>query len=134
MARQVASTLSRRALFAAPAAFARTPAREVRRESFLRSPARGIAVLAYAFYTQPRGGEMISIEERWSRSDTVDFAFIRRSHDYGRTWTAPVARATGERRSGGTLRRHPRCGFVDKHGRYLEFWCEGVLPLDDPLE
>jgi hypothetical protein len=90
--------------------------------------------MAYAFYTQPRGGEMISIEERWSRSDTVDFAFIRRSHDYGRTWTAPVARATGERRSDGTLRRHPRCGFVDKHGRFLEFWCEGVLPSDDPLE
>jgi hypothetical protein len=90
--------------------------------------------MAYAFYTQPRGGEMISIEERWSRSDTVDFAFVRRSHDYGRTWTAPVARATSERRSNGTLRRHPRCGFVDKHGRYLEFWCEGVLPSDDPLE
>ena len=90
--------------------------------------------MAYAFYTRPRGGEMISIEERWSRSDTVDFAFIRRSHDYGRTWTAPVARATGERRSVGMLRRQPRCGFVDHNGRYLEFWCEGVLPSDDPLE
>src|SRR4030095_5369098 len=101
---------------------------------FLRAPARGTAVMAYAFYTQPRGGEMISIEERWSRSDTVDFAFIRRSHNYGRTWTAPVARATGERRSDGTLRRHPRCGFADKHVLYLECWGEGVLPSDDPLE
>jgi BNR repeat-like domain len=90
--------------------------------------------MAYAFYTQPRGGEMISIEERWSRSDTVDFAFIRRSHDYGRTWSAPVARATREQLSDGILRRQPRCGFVDHQGRYLEFWCEGVLPSDDPLE
>src|SRR5256885_1452902 len=97
-------TLSRRAFLGAAAAFARTPALEVRREAFLLSPARGIAVMAYAFYTRPRGGEMISIEERWSRSDTVDSALIRRSHDYGRTWTAPVARATGERRSEGTLR------------------------------
>ena len=75
--------------------------------------------MAYAFYTRPRGGEMISIEERWSRSDTVDFAFIRRSHDYGRTWTAPVARATGERRPDGMLRRQPRCGFVDRRGAIL---------------
>jgi len=127
-------TLSRRAFLGAAAAFARTPAREVRREEFLLSPARGIAVMAYAFYTRPRGGEMISIEERWSRSDTVDSALIRRSHDYGRTWTAPVARATGERLSEGTLRRHPRCGFVDRQGRYLEFWTEGVLPSDNPLE
>src|SRR5438067_1172597 len=108
-------TLSRRALLAAPAAaFAGKPDGPVRREPFLRSPAKGVAVMAYAFYTRPRGGEMINIEERWSRSDTVDFAFIRRSADYGRTWTAPVAMATGERRPGGMLRRHPRCGFVDR--------------------
>src|SRR4029077_5906696 len=113
--------LSRRALLAAPAAFARKLDPGIRRESFLVSPAKGIAVMAYAFYTRPRGGEMISVEERWSRSDTVDLAFIRRSHDYGRTWTAAVARATSERRSEGTLRRHPRCGFVDRQGRYLEF-------------
>ena len=127
-------TISRRAVLAALAAFARKAAPQSRRELFLPSPARGTAVMAYAFYTRPRGGEMISIEERWSRSDTVDFAFIRRSHDYGRTWTAPVARATGERRSVGMLRRQPRCGFVDHNGPYLEFWCEGVLPSDDPLK
>src|SRR5204863_7596567 len=105
----------------------------VRRELFLPSPARGIAVMSYAFYTRPRGGEMISIEERWSRSDTVDSAFIRRSHDHGRTWTAPDVRATSERRSEGMLRRHPRCGFVDRQGRYVELWIEGVLPTDERL-
>src|SRR5262249_2728224 len=36
--------------------------------------------------------------------------------------------------SGGMLRRHPRCGFVDPRDRYVEFWNEGVLPSDDPLE
>ena len=42
---------------------------------------------------------------------------------------------TGERRPEGMWWRHPRCGFVDPHtGRYVEFWTEGVLPLDDPLE
>ena len=40
-----------------------------------------------------------------------------------------------ETRPGGTLRRHPRGGFVDPvTGRYLEIWNEGVLPSDDPLE
>jgi hypothetical protein len=90
--------------------------------------------MAYAFYTRARGGEMISIEERWSRSDTVDSAWIRRSNDYGRTWTEAEARTTGERRPEGMLRRHPRCGFVDAGGRYIEFWTEGLLATDNPLE
>jgi hypothetical protein len=132
--RSVLPTLSRRVFLAVPAAFAPKQTRPFRRERFLLSPAKGTAVMAYAFYTRPRGGEMISIEERWSRSDTVDFAWIRRSHDHGHTWTAPVARATGERRSEGVLRRHPRCGFVDRQGYYVEFWNEGVLPSDNPLE
>jgi hypothetical protein len=32
------------------------------------------------------------------------------------------------------LRRHPHPGFVDQRGRLIEFWTEGVLPSDDPLE
>ena len=32
------------------------------------------------------------------------------------------------------LRRHPRCGFVDRQGHYIEFWMEGILPTDNPLE
>jgi hypothetical protein len=90
--------------------------------------------MAYAFYTRPRGGDMISIEERWTRSDTVDIAYIRHSRDYGQTWTAPIEMRTGEPRPAGMLRRHPRCGFAEPHGRYLEYWNEGVLPSDDPLE
>ena len=90
--------------------------------------------MAYAFYTQAKGGAMISIEERWSRSDTVDVAFLRHSRDYGRTWTPPEEVATGIRQPSGMLRRHPRCGFVDRSGRYVEFWNQGVLPHDDPLE
>jgi hypothetical protein len=124
--------LSRRALLSAPAAFAEPM---VRREVFLRSPTKGVAVMAYAFYTKPQGGDMLSIEQRWTRSDTIDIAYIRRSRDFGRTWTAPIEMRTGERRADGMLRRHPRCGFSDPHsGRYVEFWTEGVLPSDDPLE
>jgi len=121
--------LSRRAFLAA----ALPPG--IAREVFLRSPAQGVAVMAYAFYTRPHGGDMISIEQRWTRSDTVDVAYIRRSRDHGRAWTAPAEMRTGERRPEGMLRRHPRCGFVDRRsGRYIEFWMEGVLPSDDPLE
>ena len=88
-----------------------------------------------AYYAKKTGGDMISIEERWSRSDTIDVAYFRRSSDYGRTWTAPVERKTGEKTPAGMLRRHLRGGWVDPHsGRLIEFWLEGVLPNDDPLE
>lgn len=107
----------------------------VSREVFLRALGGGVAVMAYAYYTGARGGGMMSIEQRWSRSDTVDAAFYRYSSDYGRTWTPPVERITGEKRPDGMLRRHPWGGWVDPHsGRFIEFWIEGVLPTDDPLE
>lgn len=105
------------------------------REVFLRAPGHGVAVMAYAYYTKSRGGEMMSIEQRWSRSDTVDAAFYRNSSDYGATWSEPTGRITGEKRAGGMLRRHPWGGWVDSGtGRFLEFWLEGTLPTDDPLE
>ena len=91
--------------------------------------------MACAWYTRQAGGEMASLEQRWSRSDTIDVSFYRRSHDHGRTWSAPEERATGEKRPDGMLRRHPRAGWIDPDtGRLLEFWVEGVLPSDDPLE
>src|SRR5436309_1240832 len=99
LAGSLTRTISRRALLAAPAAFAQTNLLEITHEIFARSPARGSAVMAYAFYTRPSGGEMIAIEERWSRSDTIDSAFIRRSRDYGHTWSQPEVRITGERRA-----------------------------------
>jgi len=130
-------TLTRRRLLAAPAAL--LPAQPtfpgIRREVFLPSPAKGVAVMAYAFYTSSSGGAMSSIEQRWSRSDTIDIAYIRQSKDHGKSWSEPVEMRTGERRPEGMLRRHPRGGFVDrKTRRYIEFWTEGVLPSDDPLE
>lgn len=91
--------------------------------------------MAYAYYTEARGGRMRSIEQHWSRSDTVDRAYYRESGDYGRTWSAPVEHSTREERPDGTLRRHPRGGWIEPGtGRYLEFWMEGILPNDDPLE
>jgi len=42
---------------------------------------------------------------------------------------------TGERRPEGMFRRHLRVGWVEpRTGRFLDFWMEGVLPSDDPLE
>jgi hypothetical protein len=106
----------------------------VRRDVFIAAPGEGVAVMAFAFYVRRAGGDMISIEERWSRSDTIDVAYVRRSGDHGRSWTAATEMRTGERRPEGMLRRHPHGGFVDRQGRYIEFRTEGVLPSDDPLE
>jgi hypothetical protein len=78
---------------------------------------------------------MVSIEQRLSRSDTVDIAYYRHSRDNGATWSSPVAEKSGERRPGGMWRRAPRGGFVDRSsGRFIEFWMEAILPTDDPLE
>src|SRR5579863_2929953 len=125
--------MTRRTFLAAPACL---QARErVTREVFLRSPAKGTAVMADAYYTASSGGAMVSIEHRFSRSDTVDAAYYRYSKDYGRTWGPPTERKTGEKVPGGMLRRHPRTSIVDpKTGRFIEFWIEGILPTDNPLE
>jgi hypothetical protein len=128
---QMSQGVLRRSLLFAPVALA--AASHIRRELFLASPLQGTAVMASAFYVRSRGGDMLSIEQRWSRSDTIDIAYLRRSHDYGRTWTPAAELRTGERRPDGMLRRHPRGGFVDPTGRYIEFWMEGLLASDDPL-
>ena len=126
---------TRRAFLATPALLVTGADSGIRREVFVSSPGKGIAVMAYAFYTEKRGGRMLSIEQRWTRSDTIDIAYLRRSNDHGRSWTTPDEIRTGERRPEGMLRRHPRAGFVcPATGRYIDLWTEGVLPSDDPLE
>lgn len=126
--------ISRRSLVVAPLALGAHATTGIHRELFRASPRAGAACLAYAFYTRLRGGDMISVEELWTRSDTVDLAYIRHSRDHGRTWSAPVEMQTAERRPGGMLRRHPRAGLVSSKDRYVEFWMEGILASDDPLE
>lgn len=124
----------RRRLFLASLAAAAQPA-AIKREVFLKSPGKGTAVMGIAYYTKPTGLDMVSLEQRWSRSDTIDTVFRRTSTDNGRTWSAPVESKTGEKRPNGTWRRHPRAGYVDPKTRHLlEFWMEAVLPTDDPLE
>ncbi len=128
-------TLTRRCFVSLAAAQVARSAGGVRREVFIPSPGKGTAVMAYAFYTRKTGGAMMSIEQRWSRSDTIDVAYLRRSADYGKTWSAPEVRKTGAKVAGGMLRTHTRAGWVDPGtGRYIEFYNEGVLPTDDPLE
>src|SRR5260370_39593064 len=82
------------------------------REVFRRSPAKGVAVMADAYYTQRSGGAMVSIGHRVSRSDTVDAAYYRYTKDYGRPSGPPVAKSTGEKRPQGILRRHRRTALV----------------------
>jgi hypothetical protein len=128
--------ISRRYWLAAGAARAfAAPSPGVTRDVFLASPKPGTAIISCAWYTRKSGGEMTSIEQRWSRSDTIDVSYYRHSRDHGHTWSAPVEHATGEKRPEGMLRRHPRAAWVDpRNGRLVEFWVEGVLPSDDPLE
>jgi hypothetical protein len=126
--------VTRRTFLAGGAARA-AAAEGVTREVFIPSPGKGTAVMAYAFYTAASGGGMLSVETRWSRSDTIDISYLRRSRDNGRTWSEPEESPTREQRPNGTLRRHPRAGFADaRTGRYIAFWTEGILPTDDPLE
>ena len=104
--------LTRRRFLCIPAACLQASPR-ISRELFLPSPAKDVMVVACACYTKASGGDMLSIEQRLSRSDTVDGAYYRHSRDYGRTWTAGEARKTGEKRPQGMLRRHPRACFAD---------------------
>jgi hypothetical protein len=121
--------------FLATAVVCLVPRERVSREIFLRSPGKGTAVHACAFYTQASGGAMVSMEGRSSRSDTVDVVYSRHSADYGHTWSQPTERKIREKRPEGTWRLAPRAGYVDpKTGRYIEFWNEAVLPTDDPRE
>ena len=108
---------------------------EIRRELFLASPRAGTAVLAASYYTRPEGGELISLHQLMSRSDTVDVAFMRTSRDHGRTWSDATEVPTLEVRPGGKFRRALRGGVADPHtGRFVRFQIEGLLPTDDPLE
>jgi len=66
--------ISRRSLLLASSGFARAQQR-VSSEVFLASPGTGTAVMAEACYTRARGGAMLSIEHRLSRSDTIDAAY-----------------------------------------------------------
>ncbi len=126
--------LTRRTFLGACGAAAVAPAAPIRREVFLASSTPGSATFATAYYVRPSGGDMVSIEGRMSRSDTVDSVYYRYSSDYGRTWSAPTARLITEKRPNGTWRKAPRGVFVDPTGVALAFWIEATLPTDDPLE
>ncbi|MEY2880259.1 MAG: hypothetical protein RLZZ15_2639 [Verrucomicrobiota bacterium] len=107
----------------------------IRRELFLASPRAGTAVLAATYYTRPSGGELLSLHQLMSRSDTVDVAFLRTSSDQGRTWSEPLAVPTLAPRDDGKFRRALRGGVADpRTGRFVRFQIEGLLPTDDPLE
>ena len=123
--------LTRRALLATPLLMKAESG--IERTLHRASPAPGVAVWSFAYYTEAKGVHLRSIEQRISRSDTIEVAYTRESPDNGRTWSEPLKVVTGERRTGGMWRKHLRGGLVHR-GKLLEFWNEGVLPTDDPLE
>ena len=80
----------------------------VSREVFVPSPGPGVGVMGGSYYAAPEGGSLVSVHNYTSRSDTVDVAYVRRSEDNGRTWSAPAAWPTRFDHPRGTGRRHPR--------------------------
>jgi hypothetical protein len=85
-------------------------AQVVAREVFVPSPGAGVGVMGGNYYTTLDGGNLMSIHNYTSRSDTVDVAFVRRSEDNGRTWSEPVEWPPQV--------EHPRCGtLVDNTAR-----------------
>ena len=122
------------ALFGGGRVFAASPAAEVRREVFLPSPRAGVAVIAATYYTRPESGELISMHQLMSRSDTVDVAFLRTSRDHGRTWSEAVEIPTVESRPTGKFRRALRSGVADPQtGKFARFQIEGLLPSDEQI-
>lgn len=111
------------------------PATVLAIDTFVPSPAPGVAAHGASYYTERTGGRLMSIHGHQSRSDTVDVAFVRYSADNGRTWGETSTWPTRFDHPGGTGRRHPRGGYADPMtGRYFTVWTEGVLPTDHPLE
>lgn len=124
-------TISRRNVLAAP--FSLQAQTGIVRSLHRASPAPGVAIWIFAYYTEPKGTKLRSMEQHISRSDTIDVAYVRDSNDNGRTWSEPRKVVTGEKRPGGMWRKHLRAAVVHQ-GELVEFWNEGTLPTDDPLE
>jgi len=104
-------------------------------QCFVPAPRPGVGVMAASYYTSREGLALMSIHTLMTRSDTVDTSFVRYSEDNGRSWSEVIEAPTCEKRATGTLRRHPRGGYVDPaSGRYFSIRTEGILPSDNPLE
>lgn len=107
----------------------------VERRTLVPSPRPGVGVMGGTYYTRKDGGELRSIYNHISRSDTADIAYTRRSTDNGKTWSEPVEWPCFFDAPNGKGRRHPPGGYVDPvTGRYFAVWTQGVLPTDNPLE
>lgn len=104
-------------------------------EVFLPCPRPGVRVNAFTDYVRSSGLELICYSNEQTRSDTADVAYRRFSTDNGRTWTAPEAMATNEKREQGMHRRYVASVYVDPVKEVLvTILNDAVLPTDNPLE
>jgi len=109
--------------------------KKIERMAFMKSPGKGMGMLATSYYTTLKTQEIIALYSIMSRSDTVDVTYVRRSSDNGRTWVECESIQTREQTTAGIRRIFPSGGYLDPFtGRYISFWIEGILPTDDPLE
>ena len=106
-----------------------------RRDVFVSSPRQGVLCWAFSWYAQRDGARKMRYAMHLTRSDTVDAATVELSDDHGDTWRFARDLNTGEHIEGGTIRRHPRAGWVDpRNDRMILLTTQGVLPTDYPLE
>ena len=102
---------------------------------FARSPASDTVVMGGAFYTQPKGTELVSIVAHSSASDMLDDEHYRWSTDNGATWGPEKLIETGQAVPGGAMRRHVRGAWLDPAtGRLLMLRNQAVLPNNEVME
>ena len=126
--------LTRRTFLAAAALPAQGQDR-VRARDFPESPAAGTAVIAQAYYTAASGGRMIrSNNVTAGRTRWMSLIIAIRA-----TMARVGARRVSRRRESGG--RKACCAGIPgaalstgSAGAFIEFWVQGILPHDDPLE
>jgi hypothetical protein len=103
----------------------------VSRETFAKSPAKGVAGLGCCWYVRPDGVEMEAVYATQTRSDTSDRKWRKWSKDNGKTWGKPEEIDFIRKTPEGVRRiyTHPP-SIVPSGGRLLRLSNRVCLPTD----
>jgi hypothetical protein len=114
---------------------AQEPKPLVKREVFVKTPAKGASVLAYSSYTKADGVDKMRLWGVRTKSDTFDAFYRSFSTDNGATWSEAEKIDVVFREKDGVRRTYPAPGFIDPvNGRLLALVLEGVFPKDQAGE
>lgn len=114
---------------------AEEPTRPVKREIFVKTPAHGVSVLAYSFYTKADGVGKMRLWGIRTKSDAFEAFYRSFSADNGATWSEAEKIDVMFKEREGVRRSYPAPGFVDPvNGRLFALVLEGVFPKDQASE